>query len=104
MLNLFNKTQKEPENLNDILAYLKKLEESYGNISKELEEFKENSKKNLQRIGMVRYNPFPEVGGDQSFSIAVLDGNNNGFVITSHYLRESSRVYAKPVENGASKY
>ena len=86
------------------MAYLKKLEESYENISKELEELKENSKKNLQRIGMVRYNPFPEVGGDQSFSIAVLDGNNNGFIITSHYLRESSRVYAKPVEQGKSKY
>jgi|SRR3989344_2356450 len=108
MLNIFKKNKKgHPpglENMKEVLEYLKKLEENYQNISHELSVFKEKSKKNLQKMGMVRFNPFPEVGGDQSFSIALLDADNNGFVLTSHYLRESNRVYAKPVELGKSKY
>jgi hypothetical protein len=55
-------------------------------------------------VGLVRFNPFGEVGGDQSFSIALLDSDHNGFVITSHYAREASRIYAKPVKNGKSTY
>ena len=102
--NIFSKNKKEPENLKEVLGYLKKLEENYKNLSQEFEAFKEKSKNGLQRVGMVRFNPFPEVGGDQSFSIAVLDANNDGFVITSHYLRELNRVYAKPVKNGQSQY
>lgn len=81
-----------------------KLEENYENLSQELKEFKEKSRKSLQKMGMVRFSPFNEVGGDQSFSVALLDDNDNGFVITSHFLRESTRVYAKPVERGISKY
>ena len=93
-----------PENLKEVLKRLRGLEENYENISRELKEFKEKSRKDVQKVGIVRFNPFPEVGGDQSFSIALLDENNNGFVITSHYLRELNRVYAKPVEKGISKY
>ncbi|MBI2626616.1 MAG: DUF4446 family protein [Candidatus Nealsonbacteria bacterium] len=104
MINLFNKTKKEPADLEGVLGYLKKLEEKHEELSRELAEFKEKSRKDLQKIGMVRYNPFQETGGEQSFSIAVLDGNNNGFVITSHYYREANRVYAKPIEQGKSKY
>lgn len=104
MLNFFNKNKKEPENLKDVLECLGELEQKYDNISKELAEFKEKSKKDLRKVGMVRYNPFSEVGGDQSFSIAALNENNDGFVITSHYLREFNRVYAKSIEKGTSKY
>ncbi len=83
---------------------MKKLEENYDNVSRELKEFKEKSKKDLRKVGIVRFSPFSEVGGDQSFSVALLDADDNGFVLTSHYLRESNRIYAKPVEKGASKY
>lgn len=58
----------------------------------------------IQKVGIVRYNPFKEVGGDQSFSIVLLNSQNNGFVITSLYGRETSRIYGKPIENGSSKY
>lgn len=104
MINFFKKTKKEPESLKEVLGYFKKLEENYENVSRELKGFKEKSKKDLQKVGMVRFSPFADVGGDQSFSIAVLDENNDGFVLTSHYLRESNRVYAKPVDKGKSKY
>ena len=104
MFKFFKKTKKEPADLKDVLEYLRKLEESHQEISRELADFKKESRKNLQKVGVVRFNPFKEIGGDQSFSIAVLDADNNGFVITSHYGRESNRVYAKPIGNGTSSY
>lgn len=53
---------------------------------------------------IVRYNAFQEVGSDLSFSIALLDDEQNGLVLSSIYGRDESRTYAKPVEGGASRY
>ena len=58
----------------------------------------------VQNIGMVRYNAFDDVGSELSFAIALLDNENNGFVINSIYGRSSSNIYAKTIENGTSKY
>jgi hypothetical protein len=52
---------------------------------------------------MKRFNPFKEVGGDQSFSVALLNGKNNGLVISSLYTREGTRIYAKAITNGLSE-
>lgn len=61
--------------------------------------------KSVHKVGIVRFNPFKDLGGDQSFSIAFLDGENSGLVISGLHTREGNRVYAKPVENGkAVKY
>lgn len=57
----------------------------------------------VQNIGMVRYNAFDDVGSELSFAIAILDNEDNGFVINSIYGRTSSNVYAKTIENGTSK-
>jgi hypothetical protein len=56
----------------------------------------------IQRIGFIRYNAFPDIGSELSFSIALLDQYQNGFVITSIFGRESSVSYAKPMKNGKS--
>ncbi len=56
--------------------------------------------KSVHKVGVVRFNPFKDLGGDQSFSIALLDGENSGIVISSLHTRDGSRVYAKPVEHG----
>ena len=58
----------------------------------------------LQKISMVRFNPFGDVGGDQSFSLAMLDGHDSGLIITSIHGRGGTRVYAKPIDLGKSKY
>ena len=58
----------------------------------------------LQRIGVVRFNPFSDVGGDQSFSVVLLDGKGDGLVVSSLYGRRESRVYLKPIDKGQSKY
>ncbi len=57
-----------------------------------------------QKISIVRFNPFGDTGGDQSFVLAVLDAHNSGYVITSIHGREGTRVYVKPVDLGKSKY
>ena len=51
-------------------------------------------------VGLVRFNPFPDAGGDQSFSVAFLDRKNNGVVITSLHARSGTRVYSNPVVRG----
>jgi len=104
MFNFFKKRKKEPENLEEVLSQFKKLENNFETLSQELENLKKESKFSVQKVGIVRFNPFSEVGSDQSFSIALLDGNDNGVVITSLYTREGNRVYGKPIKGGTSEY
>jgi len=91
------KKDEEPKDLKEVL---KQFEE----LKKQVEKISQTSKASVQRIGIVRYNPFSNVGGDQSFSIALLDGNDNGVVITSLFSRDGNRVYGKSVKNGQSEY
>ena len=104
MLQFFRKKKKQPENLKQVLAVLKNLEKSLEKTSLDLEKLKKESKFHLQKIGIIRYNPFSGVGGNQSFSIALLDANDDGFVITSLYNKEESRFYGKPIKKGESLY
>ena len=55
------------------------------------------------RLGIVRFNPFDDTGGNQSFTLAILDANNDGFVITSLHSRTGTRVYAKAVFDGQAE-
>jgi hypothetical protein len=54
------------------------------------------------KINLTRYNPFDELGGDQSFILCLLDNANSGVIITSLHNRDSTRVYAKAIKNGES--
>jgi len=60
--------------------------------------------RSIQRVGVVRFNPFPDTGGDQSFAIALLDRIGNGLVISSLHSRADTRVFAKQIANGRSRY
>jgi len=104
MFKFFKKRKKEPENFKEILSQFKDLEKNFEKLSEELENLKKESKFNIQKVGIVRFNPFAEVGSDQSFSIALLDSNDNGVVITSLYTREGNRVYGKPIKGSTSEY
>jgi hypothetical protein len=59
--------------------------------------------KGFHKFAMLRFNPFKEVGGNQSFSLALLNGKNNGLVISSLYTREGTRIYTKIITNGLSE-
>ncbi len=58
----------------------------------------------IQRVSMIRFNPFNETGGDNSFTLCLLDANSSGIVLTGLHTREKTRVYAKKIERGKSKY
>ncbi len=78
-------------------------------VSRELDELsargavlEANGRRALQRVGLVRYNPFEDTGGNQSFALALLDAEDDGLVISSLHARSGTRVYAKAVFSGRS--
>ena len=54
----------------------------------------------FSRIGLVRFNPFEDTGGNQSFALALLDGREDGIVLSSLHTRAVTRIYAKTVSGG----
>ena len=78
----------------------KDLQEAFLRI-KELEDI---AKITIQKTAVVRFNPFNELGGNQSFVIALLDAKNNGFVISSLFVKEGNRVYSKSIKAGKSDH
>ena len=56
-----------------------------------------NAARALQRVGFVRFNAFPDVGSELSYALAVVDGQGNGFLVSSIYSREEVRTYAKAI-------
>ncbi|MBZ4652960.1 MAG: hypothetical protein JG781_298 [Peptococcaceae bacterium] len=62
------------------------------------------AKNSVQKVGIVRFNAFRDMGGDLSYAIALLNSQGNGVVISSIYGRDDARTYAKPVKGGKSSY
>ena len=104
MIQFFKKEEKKPKELKEILKELEKLEGEIGCLSEKIKKMEEENAFSIQKVGIVRFNPFQEVGGDQSFSLAFLNAKNDGVVITSFYTREGNRVYGKPIKAGVSQY
>ena len=74
-------------------------EENIGKLTKELSDFKNKAQAFLQKFSLIRFNPFEDAGGDQSFVVTFMDAKNNGVVISSLHSRTGVRVYAKNVED-----
>jgi hypothetical protein len=64
----------------------------------------EDGKFHIQKVGLIRFNPFKELGGDHSFSLAILDSHDSGIIITSLHTRDRTRVYMKDVKKGKSGF
>jgi hypothetical protein len=62
-----------------------------------------NLRRSFQRVGLVRFNPFEDTGGNQSFALALLDANGDGVIVSSLHSRTGTRVYAKAVASGRSE-
>lgn len=80
--------------------HLKKLDEETRELYDICEKIHNLASTGLYKVGYVRFNPFKDVGGDQSFAISLLDGKKNGIVLSSLFTREGTRVYSKPVIAG----
>jgi hypothetical protein len=102
----YNKLTKDvsEKSLKSVLEELLK----QANLSKkEIEDLKEYAKKlekegvfHIQKVGLIRFNPFKDTGGDQSFVLSLLDANDTGVIISGLFSRSGTRWYAKKVLNG----
>lgn len=86
--------------LEEILKEIKLKDEEIVNLEKAVGVLEKNSIKHIQKFGFMRYNPFKDTGGDQSFVLAMLDGKDNGVVFSSFHGREGTRIYAKSIKEG----
>ncbi|MCK4891948.1 MAG: DUF4446 family protein [Candidatus Pacebacteria bacterium] len=98
----------EAKDLEEIIyKQIKKTNEVDGEIKKLIEDngkIRENMAKCVQKVGVVRFNPFGDVGGNQSFAIALLDKYLSGVIILSLYSRDDVKVYSKQIIEGKSEY
>lgn len=86
--------------LDDILSKLKENRKEVSGLKDGLRKIQLDNIHHIQKVGLLRFNPFEDTGGDQSFVLAVLDGQNSGVVLTSLHNRGITRWYAKKVKTG----
>lgn len=103
---IFSKKAKKeiPKDIKEIFGLVEKLEKRIVSLEKELEKQKQDSLNNFSKIEILRFNPYKDMGSDQSFTLIMLDSKNNGFILTSLYAREDTRIFTKPINNGISEY
>ncbi|MDD6771339.1 MAG: DUF4446 family protein [Inconstantimicrobium porci] len=97
-------TQNLEELIINNLDSINESEEKSKECLKEIEDLKKKTKSCVQKIAITRYKAFEDIGSDLSFSIAMLDENNDGLILTSIFGRNESTTYAKPVDKGISRY
>ncbi|MCL5985417.1 MAG: DUF4446 family protein [Actinobacteria bacterium] len=106
LLALFpeDKEQDILDLLRDMIRYLKSYEKKIDDNTQMVDEIAKKVESSIQDIGVIRYDALKGIGGKLSFSIALLDKKKRGIVLSSINTRDTSRVYAKPVNSGGSKF
>lgn len=84
----------------DVDKSLSQLDEMAGFVAK----LHKTQQLAVSKLALVRFNPFGDTGGDQSFCIALLDHTNSGIVISAVHARSGTRVYAKDIIEGKSQH
>ena len=92
------------EVLNEHIAHVRETETRVEALDQLAHRLEKAAYFSLQHMGIVRYNPFGDTGGDQSFAIALVDGHGNGVVLSSLHGRDMTRVYGKPLHKWESTY
>ena len=92
------------EDLENYMYRVDRVEKQNADIMNQINGLDKDLKSCIQKVGIVRYSAFQDTGSDLSFTLALLDEHDNGVVFNGIYSREMSNIYAKPVENGNSKY
>ncbi|MBP1930630.1 hypothetical protein J2Z37_000617 [Ammoniphilus resinae] len=90
--------------LRKFLDQTKEVRESHQEVKQEMTDLKKAVGRKKGNVGVYRFHAFDHEGSDLSFSIAVIDDIETGFVLTSIFGRQESRVYAKPLDRGKSVY
>ncbi|PIS08947.1 hypothetical protein COT75_03730 [Candidatus Beckwithbacteria bacterium CG10_big_fil_rev_8_21_14_0_10_34_10] len=89
--------------LEEILRRVDKQGKDLESLGERLTKEEKKALKSLQQVGFVRFNPFSDTGGDQSFCLSLLDGEDNGIVLSSLHSRGQTRVYGKAVAKAKGK-
>jgi hypothetical protein len=92
------------ERLSDYFEHIKASDKRMQELVEHYHRLSASASLASQKISVVRFNPFGDTGGDQSFVLAVLDAHDSGYVLTSIHGREGTRVYVKPIDYRESKY
>lgn len=99
---------KKAKDLEDTLIHLedevKNLTLAKNKIEAELVIVNQKLRKSIRGLETIRFNPFPDQGGNQSFAISMQNEEGDGVVISSLYARERMSVFAKPIKKGNSTY
>jgi hypothetical protein len=89
--------------LSKVLSRGQENSKTISQIKREIKRIDQEGLANIKKIAHVRFNPFAELGGDHSFVLVLLDGEDNGILITGLHTRERTRVYVKEVRKGKCK-
>lgn len=87
----------------EVIEAISAFEKNNQILENRLTGFKKDSLSNIQKLAVLKYNPYNDTGGDQSFSLAMLDGKMDGVLITSLHSRASTRIYLKNIKAGKSE-
>jgi len=104
---IFKKKTKNLEELKDLseaVKYIKTLESKVDKLEKRIEYNEKVFSESFSKFSVLRFNPFSDMGGNQSFTFVLLNSKNNGFILTSLYGRDGAKVFTKPINNGMSEY
>jgi len=93
-----NKTLKSI--LEDLLSEVQLSKKDIDSLRKRCDKIEKDNTLHIQKIGLLRFNPFKDTGGDQSFIVVFVDANNTGIVMSGLYSRSGTRWYAKRVVGG----
>ena len=100
--------RRPPHNLEtkiqEYYEHSKSIDEKYTKLLDMMTDIDKTTKQQIRKVGLVRYNPFEEMGGNLCFALALLDGEDNGVVLNGIHSRTGSFTYAKPIEMGVSTY
>ena len=86
--------------LEDILSKIDLHNKDIESIKKYCDNLERDGLLHVQKIGLHRFNPFKDTGGDQSFVLSLVDGSDTGIIISALYSRSGTRWYAKRVIKG----
>ena len=86
--------------LTEIVRDVHKAKKDIASLSERCDTIEKDGLYHIQKIGLLRFNPFKDTGGDQSFILALLDAKDTGVVITALYSRSGTRWYSKKVVEG----
>lgn len=96
---------KKAKDLEEIIVHNNKRIEEFDGEIQELfnisNTIHKQAHKGLNKVGLLRFDPFKDYSGNQSFALALLDSTDTGVVISSFHTREGTRIYAKEVQKGA---